>query len=73
LQVIAALRDLVNKDDEQSRAFVRHWRTLVETASPDQYPQRRGARLPSSGSWQWTFGAQSLRCALTPVRRFLAG
>jgi hypothetical protein len=31
----------------------------------DEYPQRRGARLPSSGGWQWTIGAQLLRAAVT--------
>src|SRR5580693_9208188 len=38
------------------------WRELVETT--DEYPQRRGARLPSSGGWQWTIGAQLLRASV---------
>ena len=58
LDLIAKLRDLV-AEDEDARAFVRRWQTLVETT--DEYPQRRGARLPSGGGWQWTIGAQLLR------------
>jgi hypothetical protein len=40
VNLLAILRDLVTTD-EQARAFVRRWRTLVETT--DEYPQRRGA------------------------------
>jgi hypothetical protein len=72
LQVIAGLRELVTGDHEQARAFGRRWRTLVETASPDQYPQRRGARLPSSGGVQRTTGAQLLRAAVTLWDAFVA-
>jgi hypothetical protein len=69
INLIARLRDLVSKD-EQARAFVRRWRTLVETT--DEYPQRRGARLPSSGGWRWTIGAQLLRAAVTLFDAFVA-
>jgi 3-deoxy-D-manno-octulosonic acid (KDO) 8-phosphate synthase len=58
---MATLRKLV-AEDEQARQFVRRWRELVE--STDEYPQRRGARLPSSGGWQWTIGEQLLRAAM---------
>ena len=62
IALIQQLRDLM-AEDESARAFVRRWRSLVETT--DEYPQRRGARLPSSGDVQWTIGAQRLRCAVT--------
>jgi hypothetical protein len=45
------------------------WRELVETT--DEYPQRRGARLPSSGGWQWTIGAQLLRASVTLFDAFV--
>ena len=51
-------------------AFVRRWRARVETT--DDYPQRRGARLPSSGDVQWTIGAQRLRAAVTLFDAFVA-
>jgi hypothetical protein len=68
VNLLAVLRDLVTTD-EQARAFVRRWRTLVETT--DEYPQRRGARLPSGGGWQWTIGAQLLRAAVTLFDAFV--
>jgi hypothetical protein len=62
--LIARLRELVTTDDD-ARAFVRRWRTLVETTDSGEFPQRRGARLPPSGEMQWTIGAQLLRAAVT--------
>jgi hypothetical protein len=62
VDVIARLAELVTTD-EQARAFVRRWRELVENT--DEYPQRRGARLPSSCGWEWSIGAQLLRAAVT--------
>lgn len=62
LDLLARLRTLLN-DDEYARAFVRRWRTLVQTT--DDYPQRRGVRLPSSGAVQWTIGVPRLRAAVT--------
>ena len=69
IDLIARLRALIT-DDEHARAFVRRWRTLVQTT--DDYPQRRGARLPSSGAVQWTIGAQRLRAAVTLFDAFVA-
>jgi hypothetical protein len=69
LDLLARLRDLVT-EDEHARAFVQRWRTLVQTT--DDYPQRRGARLPSSGAVQWTIGAQRLRAAVTLFDAFVA-
>ena len=66
---IAALRTLID-NDEDARRFVRRWKALVETT--DDYPQRRGARLPSSGGVQWTIGAQRLRAAVTLFDAFVA-
>ena len=57
--LIARLTDLV-VSDEDARAFVRRWRTLVETASPDEYPQCRGAIFASTEDVTWTIGAQLL-------------
>ena len=68
IDLIARLRDLIN-EDEHARAFVRRWRTLVETT--DDYPQRRGVRLPSSGDVQVTIGAQRLRAAVTLFDAFV--
>src|ERR1035437_8295781 len=68
IYLIARLRDLIN-EDEHARAFVRRWPTLVETT--DDYPQRRGARLPSSGDVQVTIGAQRLRAAVTLFDAFV--
>lgn len=69
LDLIGRLRTLIN-DDEHARAFVRRWRARVETT--DDYPQRRGARLPSSGDVQWTIGTQRLRAACTLFDAFVA-
>jgi hypothetical protein len=52
---ITRLREPLADEDEEARAFVRRWRTLVEIT--EEFPQRRGARLPSSGGWRWTIGA----------------
>jgi hypothetical protein len=51
--------------DEDARGFVARWRMLVETAPPDQYPQRRGAVFGRTDEATWTIGAQMLRCAVT--------
>jgi hypothetical protein len=62
--LVKQLRELVTTD-EQARAFVRRWRELVETASPDVFPQRRGAVLARTDTATFTIGAQLLRCAVT--------
>src|SRR5260370_18757958 len=58
--LIKQLRQLVTTD-EPARAFVRGWRALVETASPDEFPQRRGAVLCRSDEASGTIGAQLLK------------
>jgi hypothetical protein len=68
LDLLARLRALVN-DDEHARAFVRRWRARVQ--STNDYPQRRGVRLPSSGGVQWTLGASRLRAAVTLFDAFV--
>jgi hypothetical protein len=62
IRLIATLRDLV-ATDEQTRAFVTRWRTLVETT--DEYPQRRGAVFARTDTATFTIGAQLLRAAVT--------
>ena len=69
LDLLARLRTLIN-DDEHARAFVRRWRARVDTT--DDYPQRRGVRLPSSGGVQWILGASRLRAAVTLWDAFVA-
>jgi hypothetical protein len=64
LSVIARLRELV-PDDKQSRQFVRRWRTLVETTTSVDYPQRRGAILVRTDQETWVIGAQLLRASVS--------
>jgi hypothetical protein len=64
LDVIGKLRTLV-ATSEDVRAFVARWRERVETASPDEYPQRRGAVFGKTDEATWTVGAQRLRAAVT--------
>jgi hypothetical protein len=62
--LIAVLRRLIAEDD-QARAFVRRWYTIVETTNADDYPQRRGIAFGRNDSITWTMGAQRLRAAVT--------
>lgn len=68
LDLITRLRALIT-DDEQARAFVRLWRTLVQTT--DDYPQRRGAMFASTDDATWTIGAQKLRATCTLFDAFV--
>jgi hypothetical protein len=62
-QLIATLRTLVTTDADV-RAFVRHWRARVETASADDSPQR-GPTLSRTENATGAIGAQRLRSGVT--------
>jgi ribulose bisphosphate carboxylase small subunit len=54
------------------RVFHPEFDSTLGIQKNNEDPQQRGARLPSTGGWQWTIGAQLLRAAVTLFDAFVA-